>query len=86
MKDFYEFMGAFFVGILSIAPALLYILYRVIERERERESNHAVRIIVNGTSGYLCSKCGERYELKAKYCPYCGSENIDEVEIRIPYT
>lgn len=86
MDALYKIIDVVCMGLLCIAPALSYVLYRAIERERERESNHAVRIIVNGTSGYLCSKCGNRYNLKAKYCPYCGSENIDEVEIRIPYT
>jgi len=83
MDELYELMYAVFMGVLCIAPALSYVLYRAIE-ERERESNQAVRIIVNGTSGYLCSKCGNRYNLNVKYCPCCGAENIYEVEIRIP--
>ena len=84
MRDLNGLIDGLLTGILCFVPGLSYVLYRAIESERERESNHAVRIIVNGSSGYLCSKCGERYELKAKYCPYCGAENIDEVEIRIP--
>ncbi len=71
------------IGLLCFVPGLSYSIYKI-NKEYEKDNNHGVRIIVSGKDGYLCSRCGARYSINAKYCPDCGVEFIDDVEITVP--
>ena len=34
-------------------------------------------VLVNGTEGWICPKCGRALSPTITACPYCGEENAD---------